>query len=162
MLTRCRIPGDPARQLLVGVPLGLLVTSVIFDQVAVRNEMELWWTYSWVSLYAGVTMAVIALPMTLLDDFAVQPDIRLHRVRRLHEWLQAGAVLLFVGSWMLRDISGSASSVSSSALQLSAAGAALAVLSALMGDELVFRMRSFRERRRAAGRPTRYIHHTGR
>lgn len=162
MLARCRIPGDPARQLLVGGPLGLMITSVIFDLVAVRNGMELWWTYSWVSLYAGITLAVIALPMTLVDNFAVQPDIRLHRVRRLHEWLQAGAVLLFLGSWMLRDINGGVAGVSASTLQLSLAGAVVAVLSALAGDELVFRMRSFRERRRATRRPTQYIHHTDR
>jgi uncharacterized membrane protein len=162
MLAHCRIPGDPARQLLVGVPLGLMVTSVIFDLVAVRNGMELWWTYSWVSLYAGITMAVIALPMTLVNNFDVQPENRLHRVRRLHEWLQAGAVLLFLGSWMLRDINGGAAGVSSSTLQLSLAGAAIAVLSALAGDELVFRMRSLRERRRATRRPTHYLHHPSR
>jgi uncharacterized membrane protein len=142
--------------------MGVLVTSVILDLVAVRNAMELWWAYSWVSLYAGVTMAVIALPMTLMDTFALQPDIRLHRMRRLHEWLQAGAVLLFLGSWMLRDISGGAAGLSSTTLQLSLAGAILAVFSALAGDELVFRMSSLRERRRVPRRPTHYIHHTGR
>jgi uncharacterized membrane protein len=123
---------------LVVFPLGLLATSVVFDIVHMiggnptMNAVAFW------MMAAGIVGALIAAPFGTIDWLAIPPGTRAKRIGALHGGGNLLVSLLFIASWLERDDSRSAPTAL--ALGLSFAGAALALLTAWLGGELVSRL----------------------
>jgi uncharacterized membrane protein len=137
MESRVKLLGHPVHQMLIVFPLGLLATSVVFDLIFLANrepEMAIaaYWTQA-----AGLIGGLIAAPFGLLDWMRIPIDTRAKRVGAIHGIGNGIVILLFLGSWLLRN---DPSHIPPAfALLLSFSGAALAFVTGWLGGELVVR-----------------------
>ena len=90
------------------------------------------------TMAAGIVGALVAAPFGTIDWLAIPAATRAKRIGALHGGGNLLVTLLFVGSWLERD--NSVSAPSGLALFLSFAGAALSLLTAWLGGELVARL----------------------
>ncbi len=137
MESRVKLLGHPVHQMLIVFPLGLLATSVVFDLIFLANrepEMAIaaYWTQA-----AGLIGGLIAAPFGLLDWMRIPTHTRARRVGAIHGIGNGIVILLFLGSWLLRN---DPSHIPPAfALLLSFSGAALAFVTGWLGGELVVR-----------------------
>ncbi len=137
MKARARLFGHPIHQMLVVFPLGLLATAVVFDLVALISGNPDWWTVSYWMMAAGIIGALLAAPFGLIDFLAIPHNTRARRIGAMHGMGNGVVAVLFVISWLLRDVGQPAPML---ALLCSFGGALLALLTAWLGGELVSRL----------------------
>lgn len=138
MESSARLLGHPVHQMLIVFPLGLLATAVMFDigwLIKDRADLAMvaWWL-----IVAGVIGALVAAPFGTIDWLAIPPGTRAKRVGALHGVGNGVVALLFAASAWLRGENGV--EPSALALALSFAGAALSLVTAWLGGELVDRL----------------------
>lgn len=143
-----RPPGHAVHPMLVGLPLGLFATSVVFDLIDLATRTGAFNVPSYWLIAAGVLGGVLAAPFGYLDWRQVPRGSRARRVGALHGAGNAVVLLLFACSWLLRtpDVR-----VPAAALLLSLAGAAFALFTARLGGGLVARLGRRGKGDRAAG-----------
>jgi uncharacterized membrane protein len=137
MKARARLLGHPVHQMFIVFPLGLLATSVIFDVVALVTEGQPWPAVAYWTLTAGLIGAALAAPFGLIDWLAIPRGTRARRIGAAHGLGNGLVTLLFFASWLLRtpmEVPGTAP------LTFSFAAAALALVTAWLGGELVSRL----------------------
>lgn len=135
MKTRVYLLGHPVHQMLIVFPLGLLATGVIFDILYFLFANAALATAAFWMITAGIVGGLIAAPFGWLDWSAIPEQTRAKKIGLWHGLGNGAVVLLFFGSWLLRlDEPGGWAYV------LSFAGAALAVVTAWLGGELVDRL----------------------
>ena len=137
MEARAKLFGHPVHQMLIVFPLGLLATAVIFDIVGLVSGGETWPLVAYWTMLAGIIGALVAAPFGLIDYLTIPRGTRARRIGGFHGAGNAVVSLLFVGSWMLRSPRGFPDET---ALALSFGGAALALVTAWLGGELVSRL----------------------
>jgi uncharacterized membrane protein len=116
--------------MLIAFPMTLLGIAVALDIVGMVSRSSVIWLLSYSIMGAGIAGAVIAAPSGLIDWVSRPRSSRSRTIGRVPGLGTVLAVLLFIGSWVLRtpyELPGSAS------LALSFVGAVLAVLSAIWG-----------------------------
>jgi uncharacterized membrane protein len=124
--------------MLVAFPVGLLLTSVVFDGLAyVMAGPGLRLTAYWM-LAAGIVGGLVAAPFGLIDLMAIPDRTRASRVGAWHGVFNLVVLCLSISSWSMRP-SGEVSPPTL-ALVLSLAGAGLVLMTAWMGGELVSRL----------------------
>jgi uncharacterized membrane protein len=138
MQSRARFLGHPIHQMLVPLPLGALALAALFDLIALLSGNALMALVAYWLIVAGVIAGVLAAPFGLIDLLALPSGSRAARVGRRHGVGNALVLLLFAGSWLLRE--GRAEEPPVLALMLSYAGVALASVTAWLGGELVSRL----------------------
>ena len=125
--------------MLVVFPLGLLATAVIFDLLYLIFDNRLLPTASYYMIAAGVLGGLLAAIFGFIDWLALPNASRAKNIGLWHGIGNVVIVLLFSGSWLLRR--DNVDFVPDSpALMLSFAGAALALVTAWIGGELVYRL----------------------
>lgn len=124
--------------MLVGLPLGLFATSVLFDLIDLATRTGAFNVPTYWLIFAGVLAGVLAAPFGYLDWRQVPRGSRARRVGALHGAGSAVVLLLFACSWMLRTPD---ARVPALALLLSLAGAGFALFTAWLGGGLVARVR---------------------
>ena len=139
MESRVKLFGHPVHPMLIVFPLGLLATAVIFDILYLIFSNALLTTASYYMIAAGVLGGLLAAIFGFVDWLALPNN---SRAKYIGGWHGAGnfvIVVLFAISWFLRG-----NNVDfipdSMALILSFAGAALALITAWIGGELVYRL----------------------
>ena len=135
MQTRIRLFGHPVHQMLIVFPLGLLGTSVVFDilrWISARPEMSM---VAYYLIAAGLIGGLIAAPFGFIDWLSIPRDTRAHTVGALHGGGNAVVLLLFFASWWIRRDAPEAPA--NLALVCSFGGAALSLVTAWLGGELV-------------------------
>lgn len=137
MKARARLLGHPVHQMLIVFPLGLLATAVVFDLIALVSGGTHWWLVSYFTMAAGIIGALIAAPFGLVDWLSIPRNTRARRIGLMHGAGNAVVSLLFLASWLLRNPESPAPAL---ALVLSFGAAALALLTAWLGGELVSRL----------------------
>jgi uncharacterized membrane protein len=137
MESRAKLLGHPIHQMLIVFPLGLLAMAVIFDILTLAGLAQLAQASYWM-IAAGVVTGLLAAPFGLIDWLAIPANTRAKRIGAIHGAGNVVVVLLFAGSWLLRD--STMSTVSTNALILSFAGGVLALITAWLGGELVDRL----------------------
>lgn len=137
MEARAKLFGHPLHQMLVVFPLGLLATAVIFDVVGLISGGATWPIVAYWTLLAGIIGALVAAPFGLIDFLAIPHGTRARRIGAMHGGGNAVVSLLFLGSWLLRSPQ---FAPGEAALALSFGGAAIALLTAWLGGELVSRL----------------------
>ena len=139
MESRVKLFGHPVHPMLVVFPLGLLATAVIFDLLYLIFDNRLLPTASYYMIAAGVLGGLLAAIFGFIDWLALPNASRAKNIGLWHGIGNVVIVLLFTGSWLLRR--DNVDFVPDSpALMLSFAGAALALVTAWIGGELVYRL----------------------
>lgn len=139
MESRVKLFGHPIHPMLIVFPLGLLATAVIFDILYLIFGNRFLPTASYYMIAAGVLGGLLAAIFGFIDWLALPND---SRAKNIGLWHGLGNVLivgLFAVSWFLRG--GNVDFIPDSfALILSFAGTALALVTAWIGGELVYRL----------------------
>ena len=136
MRSKARFLGHSVHQMLVVFPLGLLATAVVFDIIHLVGVCEIMAAVAfW--MMAGLVGALLAAPFGLIDWMHIPHGTRAKRIGAMHGGGNVLVLLLFAASWFSRD-TGYAPSVGD--MVWSFAGAALALVTAWLGGELVDRL----------------------
>jgi uncharacterized membrane protein len=139
--TKFKLFGHPVHPMLVVFPLGLLSTAVIFDVVYLVTRNEELAVVSFWAIAAGVVGGLLAAFFGLWDWLGIPRDTRAKRIGLLHGSGNVVVTGLFALSWLLRL--GDPTYLPDNLLPfvLAALGAGLALFTAWLGGELVYRLR---------------------
>ena len=139
MESRVKLFGHPVHPMLIVYPLGLLSMAVIFDILYLIFGNRLLPTASYYMIAAGVLGGLLAAIFGFIDWLALPNNTRAKNIGLWHGLGNVLIVTLFAVSWFLRG-----SNVDfvpdGFAMILSFAGVALALVTAWIGGELVYRL----------------------
>jgi uncharacterized membrane protein len=139
MESRVKLFGHPVHPMLIVFPVGLLATAVIFDVLYLILGNPLFPTVSFYIIAAGVIGGLLAAIFGFIDWLSLPNNSRAKNIGGWHGLGNVTIVVLFTISWFLRG--GDANFVPSGlALLLSFAGIGLALITAWIGGELVYRL----------------------
>lgn len=130
--------GHPWHPILVTVPIGAWVASLVFDVGShlVGNPGYLTQGSRWL-IAIGVLGALLAALLGFLDLFAIPTGTRAFRTGLTHMTLNLVATAAYVANFLWRHPSGQA--VAPGPLALSAASVALLAVSGYLGGKLAYR-----------------------
>lgn len=138
MESKTKVFGHPFHPMLVVFPIGLLATAVIFDVIYLVTGNPDLTTVSFYMIAAGAIGGLLAAIFGFIDWLALPSS----RAKSMGAWHGIGNVVivgLFAVSWLLRR--DNANFVPDDlALVLSFAGFVLALITAWIGGELVYRL----------------------
>ncbi len=138
MESRAKLFGHPIHQQLIVFPLGLLITSVVFDVIYLVTDNSLWAVVAFWMIVAGVAGGLAAAPFGIWDWIGIPNGTRAKRIGLLHGVGNVIVILLFAASLMLRKDNTAAPD--GFALLLSAVGVAIGAVTGWLGGELVTRL----------------------
>jgi uncharacterized membrane protein len=138
MESRAKLLGHPIHQMLIVFPLGLLATAVIVDLVYFAGDALIFAEVAYYLVIAGLIGGAVAAPFGFVDWHAIPRDTRAKRIGALHGSGNVIVMLLFLASAVLR--SNLPSAPPAAAYICSFAGAAVALVTAWLGGELVNRL----------------------
>jgi len=131
--------GHPVHPILVVFPLGLLATGVIFDVIYTLTANPAFPTVSYWMITAGIVGGLVAAIFGFIDWLGMSPDTRAKNIGVWHGLGNLLIVILFVVSWYLR--SNAPNYVPNTlAFTLSLVATGLALVTAWLGGELVYRL----------------------
>lgn len=133
-----KLLGHSPHQILIVFPVGLLMTAVVFDLVAIGSENNQFLIASYWMIAAGIVGGAIAAVFGFLDWRNVPSGTRANRIGIVHGLGNAVVLVLFIASWMMRPAPGQIPD--GTAFALSVLGAALLVVTGWLGGELVSRL----------------------
>ena len=156
MRSRASIGSHPLHPMLVAFPIGLLVTSFIFDLIARWQNMPSLAAAAWYCIIAGLIGATIAAVPGLVDLFSVVPRNSSARSRGYKHAILNGLVMVaFIADAAYR---GTPSVMAdNTSLALSGAGVVLIGFSGWLGATLVYRNQIAIDHRYANAAPYRQI-----
>ncbi|HEX9997034.1 MAG TPA: DUF2231 domain-containing protein [Abditibacterium sp.] len=138
MKSHLKILGHPVHPMLVVFPLGLLVTSVVYDGLFLATKKADHARTAHKLIGAGVLGGLVAAASGLVDYAAIPSGTRAKRIGTSHAIGNAVLLALFGASWKMRR--SAPENPSSVALGLSFAGLLLGNVTAWLGGELVYRL----------------------
>jgi uncharacterized membrane protein len=138
MESRAKLLGHPIHQMLIVFPVGLLATAVVIDVVYFAGEALIFAELAHYLIIAGLIGGAAAAPFGYIDWRAIPPNTRAKRVGALHGIGNVAVMVLFLVSALLR--SDLPSAPSAAAYVCSFLGAAIALVTAWLGGELVDRL----------------------
>ena len=138
MESKVKSLGHPLHPMLVNFPLGLLVTSAVFDIIHWVTGNGYWSGIAFWMIAAGVITGFLAAIVGTIDALAIPSGTRAKSVSVLHGSGNFLILVLFVVSWFLR--SGIPENPPIIAYVLSFLGAALLGITGWLGGELTLRL----------------------
>ena len=136
-----KLLGHPIHPMLVVFPLGLFATAVVFDILLLSTANLTFATVSYYMIIAGVIGGLLAAVFGFADWTGLPRNSRAKQIGLWHGLGNFVIVVLFAVSWFLRR--GNAGFTPDGvALFLSFTGVAMALVTAWLGGELVFRLGS--------------------
>ncbi len=76
MRSRAQISSHPIHPILVTFPIGLFITSLVFDAIAVNRNLPSLWAAAWYCILAGNIMGVAAAIPGAVDLFSVAAPLQ--------------------------------------------------------------------------------------
>ena len=140
MESRIKLLGHPVHPMLVVYPLGLLSTAVVFDLLYLATGEDDLATFSFWALAAGLVGGLSAAVFGLVDWLGIPGGTRAKRLGAYHGAGNLAVVGLFALSFVTR-LAKPAYLPDPVPLVLGLAGASIAVVTAWLGAELVYRLR---------------------
>ena len=139
MESKTKLFGHPVHPMLVVFPLGLFATAVIFDIIYRFTGNTAFPVASFYMIAAGILGGLLAALFGLIDWLALPNNSRAKSIGGWHGLGNVIIVALFAVSWFLRSDNlnfapGGLASI------LSFAAVALALITAWIGGELVYRL----------------------
>jgi uncharacterized membrane protein len=138
MRSKVTLLGHAVHPLLIVFPLGLLMTSTIFDAVYLSSGLGKWAELSYWLIAGGVLSGLVAAAIGFIDWLYIPSCTRAKTVGLWHGAGNVAAVVLLVLSLFFRRWE--SSQPGTLAISLSFLGIALAVLGGSIGGELVERL----------------------
>ena len=138
MESKAKFLGHSIHPILIVFPLGLLATGVVFDIIyLIWGNPDMANVAYWM-IAAGIIGGLIAAPFGWIDWFAIPSGTRAKSIGIMHGLGNTLALLLFAGSWWLRnDLPERPETLASI---LSFIGAGVAAFGGWLGGELVERL----------------------
>jgi uncharacterized membrane protein len=136
--SKAKLLGHPIHPMLVVFPLGLLVTSLVFDGIHRKTGKEEPAKIANAMIGAGVVSGVVASVPGLIDLAAIPRGTRARQIGFWHGGGNLLVLILFGLSWLQRQ--SDTGKPSNSAIGLSIAGVVLGNATAWLGGELVHRL----------------------
>jgi uncharacterized membrane protein/nitrite reductase/ring-hydroxylating ferredoxin subunit len=138
MRSRAAIKSHPLHPMLIAFPIGLLVTSFIFDLIGIWRDIPTLWNAGWYCVIAGLIGAVIAVIPGAIDLFSIVPKNSSARARGYkHAILNGLVIVAFIADAAYR--AGPGVRPDGTSLILSACGVVLLGFSGWLGATLVYR-----------------------
>ncbi len=138
MRARAQIKSHPLHPLLVAFPIGLFVTSLIFDLIGTGLSSGALFAAAWFCMIAGLIGGVLAAIPGAVDLFTVvPPDSSGKRRGYKHALLNLAVLAIFIADAAYRG--GPAAAATETSLVLSAIGVVLLFISGWLGGTLVYR-----------------------
>lgn len=139
MESHVKIMGHPVHPMLIVFPLGLLAASLGFDIGYLKTGNPEFAIVSYWMISAGIIGGLLAAIFGAVDWWAIPSNTRAKAIGLWHGIGNVIVVLLFIGSWILRDrVPGYPPS--DSAVTLSGIAVGLALITGWLGGELVGRL----------------------
>jgi uncharacterized membrane protein len=139
MESKAKLLGHPIHPMLIVFPLGLLVTSLVFDIVFLATSNSSFATVSFWMIAAGLVGGVLAAIFGLIDWLNIPAGTRAKGIGMWHGLGNAGVLALFAVSWFLRRDSASYAPPTE-AFIVSLVAVGLGTVTAWLGGELVDRL----------------------
>lgn len=141
METRFKLLGHPVHPMLIVFPLGLLSTAVIFDLLYLATGNDELAVFAYWAIAAGVIGGLLAAVFGLWDWLAIPGGTRAKGVGLVHGTGNVVVTVLFAISWLLRGDDPTYLPENVLPLVLGVLGAGIALFTAWLGGELVYRLR---------------------
>jgi uncharacterized membrane protein len=138
MRTPGRILGHTIHPMLVPIPIGLFLLSLVFDLIAMNGSSVLGAASFW-SILGGIAGGLLAAMFGLLDWTAIPSRTRAKRIGLWHGAINVVVVTLFAISWLVRLGTG-AHEPNWTTVGLEIAAVGLLLVSGWLGGELVDRL----------------------
>jgi uncharacterized membrane protein len=139
MESRVKLLGHPLHPILIPFPLGLLITSFIFDIVYLLTHNAIFSVVAFWMIAAGVIGGLIAAVPGMIDWLAIPPGTRARSIALWHLGSNVLAIVLFVLSWLIR-IGAPPGQTGAVAIILSLLGVVVLGVGGWLGGELVDRL----------------------
>ena len=140
MESRVKLFGHPIHPMLIVLPLGLLSIGVLFDVLYLVTGTEEFAAVAYWNISVGILGGLLAAIFGFLDWWAIPKDTRARRIGLWHGVGNFVIVLLFIVSWLMRQ-SDIAYAPNLLPFLLGVIGVGLALVTAWLGGELVYRLR---------------------
>ncbi|HET7186039.1 MAG TPA: DUF2231 domain-containing protein [Terriglobales bacterium] len=138
MRARAQIKSHPVHPFLVAFPIGLFITSFVFDVIGVLGGNSALWAAAWYCIIAGLCGGGLAAIPGAIDLFSVVPPNSSGRSRGYkHAVLNVVVIALFIAVAAHR--AGPATAPDGLSLLLSAIGIVALAISGWLGGTLVYR-----------------------
>ncbi|MGZ3623386.1 MAG: DUF2231 domain-containing protein [Ktedonobacteraceae bacterium] len=138
MESKVKSMGHPIHPMLVNFPLGLLVTSAVFDIIHIVTGNGYWSGIAYWMIAAGVITGLLAAIVGTNDAVAIPSGTRAKTVSILHGTGNFLILVLFAASWAFRfSVPGNPPVI---AYVLSFLGTALLGVTGWLGGELTLRL----------------------
>jgi uncharacterized membrane protein len=141
MRSKFAIGGHPIHPMLVPVPIGLVVWTLIADIVYLGTGRNmLWYDIAFWSGVAAIVSALIAAGPGLVDYLSTAQKSDARNLALTHGIMNVTVVALFIAAALLMVNEGAVSGAALTAvIALHAVGAAILAVSGWIGGELVYR-----------------------
>ena len=140
MESRVKLLGHPIHPMLIVLPLGLFSIAVVFDIIYLATGTEEFADVAYWNITVGIIGGLLAAVFGFIDWWAIPKDTRAKRIGLWHGAGNFVIVLLFIVSWLLRQPD-YAYSPDLLPFILGLVGVGLALVTAWLGGELVYRLR---------------------
>jgi uncharacterized membrane protein/nitrite reductase/ring-hydroxylating ferredoxin subunit len=138
MRSRAAIRSHPIHPMLVAFPIGLFITSLIFDLLGSQRGNASLWAAGWYCVIAGLCFSLVAAIPGVVDLFSVVPPNSSGRNRGYkHALLNLAMIAVFIAVAAHRG--DAATQPDRMSLLLSAVGVLLLLASGWLGATLVYR-----------------------
>jgi uncharacterized membrane protein len=124
--------------MLIVFPLGLLVTSLVFDFIRIGTGDGIWSLVGYYMIGAGVIGGLLSAIFGAIDWFAIPRGTRAKVLGMWHGLGNVAVIVLFIVSWFLRR--GGPEQPPIAAVVLSLIAVLLGAVTAWLGGELVDRL----------------------
>jgi uncharacterized membrane protein len=140
MESHAKLLGHPVHPMLIVYPVGLLSAAVVFDVLYLVTGNEQLATFSFWAILAGLIGGLAAALFGLLDWLSIPGGTRAKRIGMYHGVGNLVVVGLFALSFLTR-MGDSTYLPDTTPLLLGLLGVAVALVTAWLGGELVYRLR---------------------
>jgi uncharacterized membrane protein/nitrite reductase/ring-hydroxylating ferredoxin subunit len=138
MRSKAAIQSHPIHPMLVAFPIGLFITSLIFDVLGSQRGNASLWAAGWYCVIAGLCFSLLAAIPGVIDLFSVVPPNSSGRNRGYkHALLNLGMIAVFIAVAVYRR--GPDTQPDNTSLLLSGIGVLLLLMSGWLGATLVYR-----------------------
>ena len=140
METRVKLFGHPIHPMLIVLPLGLFSIAVLFDLVYLVTGAPEFAEVAFWNIAVGILGGLAAALFGLIDWLGIPAGTRAKRIGLWHGLGNLVIVLLFIVSWFMR-LGNHAYAPDVLPFLLGAVAVGLALVTAWLGGELVYRLR---------------------
>jgi uncharacterized membrane protein len=140
MESKAKLLGHPIHPMLVVFPIALFSVAVLFDALYLATATDEFARFAFWSISIGLLVGLGAALFGIVDWLGIRPGTRARRVGAWHGVGNAVVVLLFVVSWATRlgDVEYAPGILP---FVVGLIGIGIAIVTAWLGGELVYRLR---------------------